>query len=93
MRKELVSRVFVTYTVNRDLRFSWLMQSQVEVCWVVTLCSVVVGYQRFGGPCCLHLQGEDIDLKYSDQHPSLLGLLSVRTEHLCVAVTLYACIL
>jgi len=20
----------------------------------------VVGYQRFGGPCCLHLQGEDI---------------------------------
>jgi hypothetical protein len=24
---------------------------------VVTPCSVVVGYQRFGGPCCLHLQG------------------------------------
>jgi hypothetical protein len=30
---------------------------QVEVFWVVTSCSVVVGYQRFRGPCCLHLQG------------------------------------
>jgi len=26
---------------------------RVEVFWVVTR----VGYQRFGGPCCLHLQG------------------------------------
>jgi hypothetical protein len=26
--------------------------------WVVTPCSVVVRYQRFGGPFCLHLQGE-----------------------------------
>jgi hypothetical protein len=30
---------------------------QVEVFWVVMPCSVVAGYQRFGGPCCLHLQG------------------------------------
>jgi hypothetical protein len=28
---------------------------QVEVFWVVTPCSVVVGYQCFRGPCCLHL--------------------------------------
>jgi hypothetical protein len=26
--------------------------------WVVTPCSVEVGYERFGGLCCLHLQGE-----------------------------------
>jgi hypothetical protein len=26
--------------------------------WVVTPCSDVVGNQRFGGPCCLYLQGE-----------------------------------
>jgi hypothetical protein len=31
---------------------------QDEVFRMVTLCSNVVGYQRFGGPCCLHLQGE-----------------------------------
>jgi len=30
----------------------------VEVFWVMTPCSVPVGYQRFGGPCCLPLQGE-----------------------------------
>jgi len=31
---------------------------EVEFYYVVTLCSVVVRYQRFGSPCCLHLQGE-----------------------------------
>jgi hypothetical protein len=31
---------------------------QVEVLWVEMLCSVVVGYQCFMGPCCLHLLGE-----------------------------------
>jgi hypothetical protein len=30
----------------------------VEVFWVVTPCSVVVGYQHFRGPCCLKLEGE-----------------------------------
>jgi len=29
---------------------------EVDVFWVLTPCSVVLGYQRFGGPCCLHLQ-------------------------------------
>jgi hypothetical protein len=29
---------------------------QVDVFWFVTPCSVVVGYQRFGGPSWLHLQ-------------------------------------
>jgi hypothetical protein len=31
---------------------------QVEVFWVLTPCSVAVGYEGIGGPCCLHLQGE-----------------------------------
>jgi len=31
---------------------------QVEVFWVVTPCSVVVGYQRFRVPCFIHLQVE-----------------------------------
>jgi hypothetical protein len=33
---------------------------QVEVFRIVTPCSVVVGYQRFRGPCCVHLQGYDV---------------------------------
>jgi hypothetical protein len=35
------------------------VKMQVEVFWVVTSRSVVVGYQRFGGPCCLHLHGNE----------------------------------
>jgi hypothetical protein len=31
---------------------------RVEVFWVMTPCSDVVGYRRFGGPYCLYLQGE-----------------------------------
>jgi hypothetical protein len=31
---------------------------KVEVICVVAPCSVMVGYYRFGGPCCLYLQGE-----------------------------------
>jgi hypothetical protein len=34
------------------------MKILVEVFWVVTPCSFAVWYQCFGGPCCLHLQGE-----------------------------------
>jgi hypothetical protein len=32
------------------------MKVQVMVFWVVTPCSDVVGYQRFGGSCRLHGQ-------------------------------------
>jgi len=28
----------------------------IEVFWILTPRSVVVGYERFGGPCCIHLQ-------------------------------------
>jgi len=35
------------------------MMVQVDVFWVVTRCNVVVGYQRFRGPCCFHLSGCD----------------------------------
>jgi len=31
-------------------------------------CSIVVGYQRFGGPCCLHLQGEVTSETLVSQH-------------------------
>jgi hypothetical protein len=31
---------------------------EVKVFWVVRLCRVVVRYQHFRGPCCLHLHPE-----------------------------------
>jgi len=31
---------------------------ELDVFWVLTSCSDAVGYQRFGGFCRLHLQGE-----------------------------------
>jgi hypothetical protein len=34
-----------------------VVKIHIEVLWVVTLCSAVVGYQNFGGLCHLHLQG------------------------------------
>jgi hypothetical protein len=44
----------------------------VEVLWVVTQCSVAVGYQRFRGPCCHHLQCEKFLEKFiSNQMPRL----------------------
>jgi hypothetical protein len=49
------------------------VKNQVEVFWVVTACSVPVGYQHFRGPCCLHLQGEVIGIttqKVSSQDAS-----------------------
>jgi hypothetical protein len=42
----------------RQLEFT-AVKILVEVFWVMTPCSVVVRYQRFGGPCCVHLQVED----------------------------------
>jgi hypothetical protein len=49
-----------------DARFEAFMavKIRVEFFCIVTLCSVVVGYQRFRGPGCLHLQedGGSMDL-------------------------------
>jgi len=33
---------------------SMVVKTHVEVLWVMTPCSVAVGYQSFGSPCCLH---------------------------------------
>jgi len=37
------------------------MEIKVEAFCVVTQRDIVVGYQRFRDPCCLHLQGEDAE--------------------------------
>jgi hypothetical protein len=47
---------------------------QVEVFWVVTPCSVTVGYRHLGGTCCLHLHPEDLDLNIAvDGNPHCFG--------------------
>jgi len=42
---------------NAVCPIKYLYGIQVQVFWVVMLCSAAVGYQGFGG-LCLHLQGE-----------------------------------
>jgi hypothetical protein len=57
---------------------------QVEVFWVATPCSVVVGYQRFRYPRCLPLHPEDggsvdsegLDLKHHRQESPKIPLRS-----------------
>jgi hypothetical protein len=36
-------------------------ESQVQIFCIVTPCSVMIGYQHLGEPCCFHLQGGDGD--------------------------------
>jgi hypothetical protein len=45
--------IFISFAVLQVFK---AMKIQVQVFWVLTLCSKVVGYQRFGGSCCQHLQ-------------------------------------
>jgi len=39
-------------------------QKQLVVFWVMTPCSEVAGFQRFGAPYCLHLHGEATLVSY-----------------------------
>jgi hypothetical protein len=56
---------YIAYLIVSDILVN-IRFVQNEVFWLVTTCRVVVGYRRFGGPSCLHLQAErsfkDLDL-------------------------------
>jgi len=41
------------------------------VFWVITLCSVVVGYKYFRVPCCIHLQCEGLKTCSNDVNSSV----------------------
>jgi hypothetical protein len=43
-----------------------LRQPQAVVLWIVMPCIGDVGYQCFGGLCCIHLQGEVSVTPYND---------------------------
>jgi len=51
--------LIIVYFVTNQSGNIWLhpriLKIQVEVFWIVKSYSVVVRYQRFGGPCYLHL--------------------------------------
>jgi len=51
----------VRKTTNSFARYEVLsvMKIHVVVIWIITPCSVVLGQQLFGVPCCLYLQAED----------------------------------
>jgi len=42
---------------------------QVDAFWTVEPCSVVVGYQSFGGPCCLRLHVGILPQHYMPSKP------------------------
>jgi len=42
------------FLLGSEIEVFTMVKIQVEVSCVVTPCSVVVGYDRFGRPCCLH---------------------------------------
>jgi len=50
--------MFRLRTYGARLEVLTAINTQVVVLWVVTPCSYVVGYQRFGEPLCLHLHGD-----------------------------------
>jgi len=66
----------VSYEALRAMIF------QVHVFWVVTSYSVVVGYQCFGGPCYIYLQGEVIWSFYSDEDSSRFLLHARKRAHI-----------
>jgi hypothetical protein len=52
----IYSNMTVTVLKTPSSEVFMAVSFHVEVFWVMTPYSVIVGHQRFGGPCCLHLQ-------------------------------------
>jgi hypothetical protein len=67
-REVICVNVDFLFVDNFDVsRFEVFMavKVQVEVLWVLTPRTVVIGYQFFRGPCCLRpeMKGEGLDLE------------------------------
>jgi hypothetical protein len=90
-------RLMCIQNLHIHVRFQVLMALtiQVEVFWVVTPCSVVVGYQRFGGPFYLHLQGgTSVSYHQITRHHNQEDLdfnLQIRISENISPVILYGC--
>jgi len=47
--------------------------------WIVAPCSVVAGYRRFGGPCCMKIEAANVGIlpqHYTTQQPRKTQILS-----------------
>jgi hypothetical protein len=64
---------------------------QVAVFWVVTSRSDVVGYQRFGGPCCHPLQGDVTSFHPEDVRRKLGSWVRIPLEALKYVRAFFCC--
>jgi hypothetical protein len=77
------------YLIEGTFEVFTTVKIRIEVFWVVTLCSVVVGYQRFGGPCCLHLQGGSKVLRNSGRRRTRpVSNRNLHGSHRCIILQL-----
>jgi len=65
-----------------SLKIFAVMKIQVMVFWVVTTCGVMVGYQCFGGPCCLQGKVHSAPPKHWYPTVSLHGVITQKTTAL-----------
>jgi hypothetical protein len=56
MKQNLIYYLITIYLLDENSETFTAVVFQVEAFCVVTPSGVVLGYQRFKGPCCLHLQ-------------------------------------
>jgi hypothetical protein len=49
------------------------VSTKMAVFWVVMLCSLVEVYQCFGGPCCLHHQGDALMMEAARTSETLVN--------------------
>jgi hypothetical protein len=70
-----------------DTRFEVVTAEKTQIVdfWVLARCSVVVRYQSFGVPCCLHLQNST--LKMEAAHYTVLQPRIPRVQRLCLIAT------
>jgi hypothetical protein len=84
-----------TVKIGLTARFEVFMalESQVVFFWVVTLSTDVAGYQHFGEPCCLNLEGADhitAWCHYPEDHNLKVLLVSLLVRSVLVLVTGYS---
>jgi len=58
IREDIIKMSARELDLEKDFESFMAAMFQVEFFCFVTPCSIVIGYRRFRGQCCLHLQDE-----------------------------------